>query len=58
MDGPSAARTANDAEGDWGMTFTSLDRGGASIAPVLPGAPEGAAARDKIVWDHLSDQPH
>lgn len=24
----------------------------------IPGAPEGAAARDKSVWDHLSDQPH
>ncbi|MDY7091904.1 MAG: lipopolysaccharide kinase InaA family protein [Acidobacteriota bacterium] len=24
----------------------------------IPQAPEGASARDKIVWDHLSDQPH
>lgn len=24
----------------------------------IPAAPEGAGARDKIVWDHLSDQPH
>ncbi len=26
--------------------------------PHIPPAPEGAAARDKVVWDHLSDQPH
>lgn len=24
----------------------------------IPEAPEGSSARDKIVWDHLSDQPH
>ena len=24
----------------------------------IPGAPSDATARDKIVWDHLSDQPH
>jgi tRNA A-37 threonylcarbamoyl transferase component Bud32 len=24
----------------------------------IPEAPAGAAARDQIVWDHLSDQPH
>ena len=24
----------------------------------IPGAPAGAGARDKAVWDHLSDQPH
>ncbi|MCP3961927.1 MAG: hypothetical protein GY719_29135 [bacterium] len=24
----------------------------------IPEAPSGASARDKIVWDHLSDQPH
>lgn len=24
----------------------------------IPEAPEGAGARDRIVWDHLSDQPH
>ncbi|HEV2852374.1 MAG TPA: lipopolysaccharide kinase InaA family protein [Thermoanaerobaculia bacterium] len=24
----------------------------------IPEAPQGAGARDKIVWDHLSDQPH
>lgn len=24
----------------------------------LPEAPDGASSRDKIVWDHLSDQPH
>ena len=24
----------------------------------IPDAPDGAGARDKIVWDHLSDQPH
>ncbi|HEY0557746.1 MAG TPA: lipopolysaccharide kinase InaA family protein [Thermoanaerobaculia bacterium] len=24
----------------------------------IPAAPEGAGARDKAVWDHLSDQPH
>lgn len=24
----------------------------------IPDAPEGAAARDKVVWDPLSDQPH
>jgi hypothetical protein len=24
----------------------------------IPEAPAGALARDKIVWDHLSDQPH
>jgi len=24
----------------------------------IPAAPEGAAARDKVVWDALSDQPH
>ena len=24
----------------------------------IPEAPTGASARDKIVWDHLSDQPH
>ncbi|MDA8016320.1 MAG: hypothetical protein MPN21_02630 [Thermoanaerobaculia bacterium] len=24
----------------------------------IPDAPRGASARDKIVWDHLSDQPH
>ncbi|HEX4952636.1 MAG TPA: lipopolysaccharide kinase InaA family protein [Thermoanaerobaculia bacterium] len=24
----------------------------------IPEAPRGAAARDKVVWDHLSDQPH
>ncbi|MBZ0100966.1 MAG: lipopolysaccharide kinase InaA family protein [Thermoanaerobaculia bacterium] len=24
----------------------------------IPPPPEGAGARDKIVWDHLSDQPH
>ncbi|MFQ5525297.1 MAG: lipopolysaccharide kinase InaA family protein [Thermoanaerobaculia bacterium] len=24
----------------------------------IPGAPDDAAARDKAVWDHLSDQPH
>ena len=24
----------------------------------IPAAPDGASARDKIVWDHLSDQPH
>jgi tRNA A-37 threonylcarbamoyl transferase component Bud32 len=26
--------------------------------PHIPPAPEGAAVRDKAVWDHLSDQPH
>lgn len=26
--------------------------------PHIPAAPEGAGARDKIVWDSLSDQPH
>ncbi len=26
--------------------------------PHIPAAPRGASARDKIVWDHLSDQPH
>lgn len=26
--------------------------------PHIPAAPEGAAARDKVVWDALSDQPH
>ena len=26
--------------------------------PHIPPAPEGAAARDKVVWDRLSDQPH
>jgi tRNA A-37 threonylcarbamoyl transferase component Bud32 len=26
--------------------------------PHIPAAPESAGARDKIVWDHLSDQPH
>ncbi len=26
--------------------------------PHIPLAPEGAAARDKVVWDRLSDQPH
>ena len=26
--------------------------------PHIPQAPTGAGARDKIVWDHLSDQPH
>jgi tRNA A-37 threonylcarbamoyl transferase component Bud32 len=24
----------------------------------IPDAPAGAGARDKVVWDHLSDQPH
>ncbi|MFL6236903.1 MAG: lipopolysaccharide kinase InaA family protein [Thermoanaerobaculia bacterium] len=24
----------------------------------IPEAPAGAGARDKVVWDHLSDQPH
>ncbi len=24
----------------------------------IPSAPDGASPRDKIVWDHLSDQPH
>lgn len=24
----------------------------------IPEAPQGAGVRDKIVWDHLSDQPH
>ncbi|MCG8460534.1 MAG: lipopolysaccharide kinase InaA family protein, partial [Holophagales bacterium] len=24
----------------------------------IPAAPQSAGARDKIVWDHLSDQPH
>lgn len=24
----------------------------------IPSAPSGASRRDKIVWDHLSDQPH
>lgn len=24
----------------------------------IPAAPENASARDRIVWDHLSDQPH
>lgn len=24
----------------------------------IPAAPEDASSRDKIVWDHLSDQPH
>lgn len=24
----------------------------------IPPAPPGAGARDKVVWDHLSDQPH
>src|SRR5438270_4033489 len=24
----------------------------------IPQAPAGAGARDKAVWDHLSDQPH
>ena len=24
----------------------------------IPAAPSGASRRDKIVWDHLSDQPH
>ena len=24
----------------------------------IPAAPVGASSRDKIVWDHLSDQPH
>jgi hypothetical protein len=24
----------------------------------IPEAPKGASSRDKIVWDHLSDQPH
>jgi tRNA A-37 threonylcarbamoyl transferase component Bud32 len=26
--------------------------------PHIPRAPEGAAARDRVVWDSLSDQPH
>ncbi|HEV7667330.1 MAG TPA: lipopolysaccharide kinase InaA family protein, partial [Thermoanaerobaculia bacterium] len=26
--------------------------------PHIPAAPEGAASRDKMVWDRLSDQPH
>jgi hypothetical protein len=26
--------------------------------PHIPDAPEGTAARDRVVWDHLSDQPH
>jgi hypothetical protein len=24
----------------------------------IPGAPAGASVRDRVVWDHLSDQPH
>ncbi|GMU63822.1 MAG: hypothetical protein AMXMBFR36_00960 [Acidobacteriota bacterium] len=28
------------------------------VHPHIPPAPEGAGARDKIVWDRLSDQPH
>jgi len=24
----------------------------------IPDAPEGTATRDRVVWDHLSDQPH
>lgn len=26
--------------------------------PHIPAAPEGTASRDRVVWDHLSDQPH
>ena len=26
--------------------------------PHIPDAPAGAGARDQVVWDHLSDQPH
>ncbi len=33
------------------------DHGG-SHHPHIPNAREGAASRDKAVWDHLSDQPH
>jgi tRNA A-37 threonylcarbamoyl transferase component Bud32 len=31
---------------------------GGSHHPHIPAAETGAAARDKSVWDHLSDQPH
>jgi tRNA A-37 threonylcarbamoyl transferase component Bud32 len=31
---------------------------GGSHHPHLPAAASGASARDKSVWDHLSDQPH
>ncbi len=31
---------------------------GGSHHPHLPAADTGASARDKSVWDHLSDQPH
>ncbi len=31
---------------------------GGSHHPHIPNAREGAASRDKAVWDHLSDQPH
>jgi len=28
------------------------------VNPHIPRAPEAASVREKIVWDHLSDQPH
>jgi hypothetical protein len=31
---------------------------GGSHHPHIPAAADGASARDKAVWDHLSDQPH
>jgi hypothetical protein len=31
---------------------------GGSHHPHIPAASDGASARDKAVWDHLSDQPH
>ena len=41
-----------------GLRFQRKHAHGGSHHPHIPSAESGASARDKSVWDHLSDQPH
>lgn len=41
-----------------GLRLLRRHSSGGSHHPHIPPAAAGAAARDKAVWDHLSDQPH
>jgi tRNA A-37 threonylcarbamoyl transferase component Bud32 len=41
-----------------GLRLRRRHSSGGSHHPHIPPAAAGAAARDKVVWDHLSDQPH
>ncbi len=49
-------RWKNMLRGAWARLKSWLVPRGAH--PHIPAPPEGAASRDKIVWDRLSDQPH